>query len=195
VVDGRADDEIVIEQVLLNDTLDRDVDRDIQNDIELAITKGRKHEVIIGDADFHRKSRRCRFELCIGRRQPFREHRCNRAALPHVKSGKVKAYGVTSASRFFGAPEVPTMAQAGLAGLESEELWCAMFAPARTARAIIEKLNGDIVDLLKTPATRDALRATGAEPAPSTPAQLAAFVLGESAALKKVVQLAGIRAD
>ena len=116
-------------------------------------------------------------------------------ALPHVKSAKVRTYGITSASRFFAAPDVPTMAEAGLPGLSSEELWCAMFAPIRAPRAIVDKVNSDIVDLLKTPAIRDALRAAGAEPAPSTPAQLEALVISESAALKKVIQIAGIRVD
>jgi tripartite-type tricarboxylate transporter receptor subunit TctC len=116
-------------------------------------------------------------------------------ALPHVKNAKVKAYGITSAKRFFGAPQVPTMAEAGLAGLDSEELWCALFVPVRTSRTIVDKVNADVVELLRSPAVRDVLRASGAEPAPSTPEQLAALVASDSAVLKKVVRIAGIRAD
>ncbi|HUP95186.1 MAG TPA: tripartite tricarboxylate transporter substrate-binding protein [Burkholderiales bacterium] len=116
-------------------------------------------------------------------------------ALPHVKVGKVKTYAITSAKRFTGAPDVPTMAEAGLPGFDSEELWVGMFAPVRTPRSLVAKLNADIVDILKAPATRDALRALGAEPATSTPEEFAAFIAAETATLKKVIQLAGIRVE
>jgi tripartite-type tricarboxylate transporter receptor subunit TctC len=117
------------------------------------------------------------------------------AALPHVKAGKVNSYAITSAKRFAVAPDIPTMAEAGLSGFDSEELWVGMFAPARTPRALIARLNRDIVEVLKTPATRDALLTTGAEPAPSTPEEFAAFIASETAMLRKVIQIARIRAD
>jgi tripartite-type tricarboxylate transporter receptor subunit TctC len=116
-------------------------------------------------------------------------------ALPHVKSGKVRSFAITSARRFSGAPDIQTMAEAGLQGFDSEELWVAMFAPARTPPALIAKLNSYIVDVLNTSSARDALQVTGAEPAPSTPQELAALLASETAALRKVIQLAGIRAD
>jgi tripartite-type tricarboxylate transporter receptor subunit TctC len=116
-------------------------------------------------------------------------------ALPHVKAGKVNSYAITSATRFAGAPDVPTMAEAGLPGFDSEELWVGMFAPARTPRTLIAKLNSDIVDILRTPATRDSFRTIGAEPSPGTPEEFATFIASESALLRKVIQVAGIRAD
>jgi tripartite-type tricarboxylate transporter receptor subunit TctC len=116
-------------------------------------------------------------------------------ALPHVKSGKVKAYAITSASRFAEAPDVPTMQEAGLGGFDTEQLWVAMFAPAGTPRALVTKLNSDIVEVLQTSSTRDALRVAGTEPAPTTPEELVALVASDTAALKTVIHTAAIRTE
>lgn len=114
--------------------------------------------------------------------------------LPHVGAGKLKAYAVTSSSRFAGAPDIPTAAEAGMPGFESQQ-WLGMLAPARTPGALIGKLNRDMVEFLQTPAIQTAFRSQGAEPAPGTPDEFAAFIKSETVKLKKVIELAGIRAE
>jgi tripartite-type tricarboxylate transporter receptor subunit TctC len=114
--------------------------------------------------------------------------------LPHVKAGKVKAYVVSGRQRFPGAPDVPTAAEAGLPGFELE-FWIGMLAPARTPPALVARLNRDIGEILRTPAMRTALLTLGAEAAPGTPDEFAAFINSESAKMKKLVELTGMRAE
>ena len=106
----------------------------------------------------------------------------------------MKAYVITSKKRFAGAPDIPTAAEAGLPGFESD-FWVGMFAPAHTPAALVGKLNRDIVEILQTPAMRDALLAQGAEPAPGTPEEFAAFIKSETVKLKKLIKLTGMRAE
>lgn len=114
--------------------------------------------------------------------------------LPHVKAGKIKAYVVTGKQRFPGAPDIPTAAEAGLAGFELE-FWIGMLAPARTPAAVVAKLNRDIVEILRTPAMRTTLLAQGAEAAPGTPDEFAAYINSESAKMKKLIEVTGMRAE
>jgi len=114
--------------------------------------------------------------------------------LPHVAGGRIKAYAITSRKRFSGAPDIPTATEAGLPGFESEQ-WIGMLAPARTSSELISRLNRDMVEFLQTPEMQAVLRAQGAEPAPGTPAQFAAFIKSETIKLKKVIESAGIRAE
>jgi tripartite-type tricarboxylate transporter receptor subunit TctC len=114
--------------------------------------------------------------------------------LPHVNAGKLRAYAITSNKRFSGLPDVPTSAEAGLPGFESD-YWIGMLAPARTPGQIIGKLNTDIVSILKTPELQTSLLAQGAELVAGTPQEFAAFITSETARLKKVVDLAGIRME
>lgn len=114
--------------------------------------------------------------------------------LPHVKSGKLKAYVVSGRQRFPGAPDVPTAKESGLPGFELQ-FWIGMLAPARTPPAVIARLNRDISEILQTPAMREILLAQGAEPATGSPDEFAAFISSESARMKKLVQQTGMRAD
>lgn len=114
--------------------------------------------------------------------------------LPHVKAGKIKAYVVTGRQRFPGAPDIPTATEAGLPGFELE-FWIGMLAPARTPPALIAKLNHDIGEILRTPEMRTILLAQGAEAAPGTPDEFAAFIRSESAKMKKLIELTGMRAE
>jgi tripartite-type tricarboxylate transporter receptor subunit TctC len=115
-------------------------------------------------------------------------------ALPQVKAGKVKAYAVTSKNRFAGAPDVPTAAEAGLPGFESTA-WFGMFAPARTPSDLIGRLNRDMIEVLRTPATQAWILAQGAEPSPGTPGEFAAFIKSETAKWKKVIEVSGTKVD
>jgi tripartite-type tricarboxylate transporter receptor subunit TctC len=112
--------------------------------------------------------------------------------LPHVGAGRIKALAVMSAKRFPGAPEVPTAAEAGLPGFEAEQ-WVGMLAPARTPSAIVEKLNHDMVEVLRSPAMREAMRAQGAEAAPGTPQQFTAFIASEAAKARQIIEISGVR--
>jgi tripartite-type tricarboxylate transporter receptor subunit TctC len=111
-----------------------------------------------------------------------------------VKAAKLKAYAVTSRKRFAGAPDIPTADEAGLPGFESI-YWVGIVAPVATPSEIIAKLNGDFVDILKSPSMQAALVAQGAEAAYGPPEEFAAFIKSETAKLKKVIDLTGMRAE
>ena len=115
-------------------------------------------------------------------------------AMPHVKSGKVKAYATTGKNRFSGAADIPTVAEAGFPGFDATT-WFALFAPARTPLDIVGKLNRDRVEILQTPAIRTWLLAQGAEPAPGTPEALTAFLKSEISKWGDVIRAAGIKAE
>jgi tripartite-type tricarboxylate transporter receptor subunit TctC len=114
--------------------------------------------------------------------------------LPQVRAGKLKAFVVTGRQRFAGAPDIPTAAEAGLPGFELE-FWIGMLAPAHTPPAIVAKLNRDIGEILRTPKMRAILLAHGAEAAPGTPDEFAAYIKSEAAKMKSLVELTGMRAD
>jgi tripartite-type tricarboxylate transporter receptor subunit TctC len=115
-------------------------------------------------------------------------------ALPQVKAGKLKAFIVTGKQRFPGTPDIPTAKEAGLSGFELE-FWIGMLAPAHTPPAILVKLNRDVGEILRTPAMRALLLAQGAEAAPGTPEEFAAYINSEAANMKKLVELTGMRAE
>ncbi|HET9662694.1 MAG TPA: tripartite tricarboxylate transporter substrate-binding protein, partial [Burkholderiales bacterium] len=115
-------------------------------------------------------------------------------ALPQVKAGKVRAYAITSKSRFAGAPEIPTAHEAGLAEFESTA-WFGMLAPARTPASLVQRLNRDMGEILRAPATEAWLLSQGAVPSPGTPAEFAAFIKSETAKWKKIIEVSGAKAD
>ena len=115
-------------------------------------------------------------------------------AYPHIKSGRMRAYGVTSLKRTAGAPEIPTIAEAGVPGYEAVQ-WYGVLAPANTPRPIITRLHGDIVKVLQQPNVKELLGKDGAEPVGSTPEQFAAFIKAETAKWAKVVKDAGIQPE
>ena len=115
-------------------------------------------------------------------------------AFPQLKAGKVKAYVVTSKKRLAGAPDIPTVAEAGLPELESE-YWIGMFAPAGTPAALVDKLNRDFVEILQTPAMRTALLDQGAESVPGTPSEFATFIKSETLKWGRVIRTAGLKPE
>jgi tripartite-type tricarboxylate transporter receptor subunit TctC len=116
------------------------------------------------------------------------------SALPHVKSGKLRALGVASPRRSAATPEVPTVAEQGLAGFEAVS-WYALIAPSGTPAEIIDKLQQEVARLLQLPDVKEKLAGLGAEPVGNTPAELAARMRAESARWAQVVKAAGIKAD
>jgi tripartite-type tricarboxylate transporter receptor subunit TctC len=114
--------------------------------------------------------------------------------LPFVKSGKIRALGVTGARRSTLVPDVPTIAEAGLPGYEFEA-WYAVFAPARTPRNVIAKVNADVNRALREPDTRQRLAAIGMEPMGGGEEAFAKYFQAEIAKWAKVVRDAKISAE
>jgi tripartite-type tricarboxylate transporter receptor subunit TctC len=115
-------------------------------------------------------------------------------ALPHVKAGKLRALGVTTAKRAAAAPEVPTIAESGVKGFDVSN-WQGIVAPAKTPREIVSKLHQDLAATLKLPGMPEALAAQGLEPASGTPEDFAALIRKEIARYTQVVKAAGIVVD
>jgi tripartite-type tricarboxylate transporter receptor subunit TctC len=113
---------------------------------------------------------------------------------PHIKSGKVRALGITSAKRSPLMPELPTIAEAGLKGFESNG-WFGVFVPAGTSRAIVMQLNAEIVRALKSPEMSERFAREGADLYGNSPEEFAVFVKTESAKWAKAVKLSGARPD
>jgi tripartite-type tricarboxylate transporter receptor subunit TctC len=116
------------------------------------------------------------------------------AALPSVKAGRIRALAVTSPTRLALLPEVPTMAEAGLPGFESFN-WQGVVVPAGTPRAIVERLNREFNAILASPEQREAIAATGSEPAGGTPEQFRELVRSETAKWGEVVRAAKIQPE
>jgi tripartite-type tricarboxylate transporter receptor subunit TctC len=115
-------------------------------------------------------------------------------ALPHIKGGRVRALGVTTAKRSPSLPEVPTIAESGLPGYELSS-WYALFGPGGMPRDVVARLNDGVVKAVANADTRDRLVKAGSEPASSTPEQLAALVRENVAKFGKIIKTAGIKLD
>ncbi len=111
-----------------------------------------------------------------------------------LKSGKVKAFAVSSKTRFAGLPEVPSATEAGIPGMEAI-LWFGVFGPPKMPRPLVMKLNGGIGEILRRPDVADALLLQGAEAAPNTPEQLGDWVKSELAKWTPIIKSTGIKAD
>jgi tripartite-type tricarboxylate transporter receptor subunit TctC len=115
-------------------------------------------------------------------------------ALPHIKSGKLRALAVTSTHRSVALPDVPTVAEAGLPGYDSTQ-WYGVLAPAGTPREIVARLHDGIVRALRDDEVGKRLAADGAEPVGNNPEEFAAFIRSESEKWAKVAQAAGIKPE
>jgi tripartite-type tricarboxylate transporter receptor subunit TctC len=107
--------------------------------------------------------------------------------LPHVRSGKLRGLSVTSLKRSAMAPEFPTLHESGLTGFEVLT-WFGILAPAATPRELVNKLNGEILQVVAQPAVRDQLLKMGFEIVPNTPEQYAAFLKEEHARWGKIIR-------
>ena len=115
-------------------------------------------------------------------------------ALPQVKAGKLKALAVTPAQRASQAPEVPTMAEAGLAGYETG-IWHGFLTTGGTPKATVERLNKEIVRAVNLPDVKDAFIARGLLPIGNSPGEFDAFIGNEMAKWSKIIKEAGIKAE
>jgi tripartite-type tricarboxylate transporter receptor subunit TctC len=111
-----------------------------------------------------------------------------------VKSGRVRALGVTTAKRNPQLPDVPTIVESGVPGYEVT-IWYAVFAPVATPKAIVDKLNAEMVKALNSSEMKERMALQGMDPAPSTPAELTAFVKAESAKWAKAAKDSGATAE
>jgi len=116
------------------------------------------------------------------------------SSINHVKAGKIRALGVTTAKRSAMAPELPTIAEAGLPGFEANN-WNGIVVPAKTPRAIINRLNKEFTAALLLPDIKQFLFNQGLDAAPGTPEDFAAYIKSETAKWAKVIKAAGIKVE
>ena len=111
-----------------------------------------------------------------------------------AKAGKVRPLAVLSEKRFPAAPDIPSAVEAGFPGLDAN-VWFGLFAPAKTPRALIMKINKEVVAALQLPEAKAALLAQGAESSPTTPEEFDRFLKSEITKWGKVIKAAGIKAN
>ncbi len=116
------------------------------------------------------------------------------SALPHVKTGRLRALAVTSGARSNLVPQLPTVAESGVPGYDAAT-WYGIIAPAGTPRAVIARLNNEITTVLGVAEFCEQLMNAGADPAPNTPDQFATLIQSEIAKWAKVIKLSGAKAE
>jgi len=115
-------------------------------------------------------------------------------AVPLVKAGKLRALAVTTRSRSPLMPEVPTVAESGLAGYETVA-WFGVLAPAGTPKEIVNRLSIEIAKIARSPEMRERLTSLGAEPVGGTPEEFAAVIAGDIAKWTTLAKSVGIKVD
>jgi tripartite-type tricarboxylate transporter receptor subunit TctC len=116
------------------------------------------------------------------------------SALPHLRSGRLRAIAVTTAKRSSALPKVPTIAESGLPGYELSP-WFAIYMPAGTPQAVVAKMNSALLQAMKSPEVKARFAEIGAEPIGSSPEQLAVHLDAEMAKWGRIIQERGIQAD
>ena len=114
--------------------------------------------------------------------------------LPHIQAGRMRALGVPHAARSPLLPNVPTMAEAGVSGFEWQT-WASIAAPARTPKAIVDRLNAELLKAIGAPEVREKLIAQGLEPIGSAPEEVTRRTLAGLKRMSEVVKRAGIQAE
>jgi len=112
------------------------------------------------------------------------------SSMPHLRSGRVRALAVTTATRFAAAPELPTIAEAGFPGAESTS-WTGILVPAGTPGSVITKLNAGFVKALRFPDVTARLTADGAVPVGSSATEFGAYIKSELVKWNKIVKVSG----
>ncbi len=115
-------------------------------------------------------------------------------ALPLARDGRARGIAVSTATRYPGAPEFPTIAESGLPGFEASA-WDGIFVPAGTPTAIVNRLNAAIREALEDPQIAEALRARGAVPSPNTPEAFARHIADSSEKWARAVRASGAKID
>ena len=119
------------------------------------------------------------------------------SSLQHIKSGRLKALAVTSATRSAALPELPTVEEAGGPALKGYEAssWFGLLAPAGTPMDVVNRVQTEVAKALATPGMRERLQAQGAIPSGMTSAEFARFIGAETAKWAKVVKASGAKVD
>jgi tripartite-type tricarboxylate transporter receptor subunit TctC len=112
----------------------------------------------------------------------------------HIKAGRVRVLGIASRKRSPQLPEIPTIAEAGVPGYASEN-WFGMFAPAKTPKRIVTRVNGALVKVVRSPEIQAKFAALGAEAVGNSPEEFAAFVRRDAEKYAKVVRISGAKLD
>jgi tripartite-type tricarboxylate transporter receptor subunit TctC len=116
------------------------------------------------------------------------------AIMPHIRAGKVKAIAVSGVARSPQLPDVPTFAESGLPGVESYG-WYGLFAPAKTPKDVIARINEAALKFMKSPDFQKVLAETGSDYVGDTPENFAAFVKAEAAKWGRVAKETGAKLD
>ena len=116
------------------------------------------------------------------------------SSIPHVRAGRLRVLGISTAQRLAIAPEVPTIAEAGVPGYEFI-VWNGMVAPSATPRNIIVRLNRELVRVLELPEIKEKLMSQGLEVTPSTPEQFSRLIVADTERLGRVAKTAKMRLD
>ena len=114
--------------------------------------------------------------------------------LPHVKAGRLRAIGMTSAQRSKADPGIPTFAESGLPGYEATN-WHALIGPKGLPRPVVERLNGEIRKIIAHPDMEKSLQANGIDPAAGAPEDLASYLRKELEQWRKVIAVAKIKIE
>jgi tripartite-type tricarboxylate transporter receptor subunit TctC len=117
------------------------------------------------------------------------------AAIPHMRAGRLKVLVVTSKQRSSAAPDVPTVSEIGMADLEIASAWFGILAPARTPKAVISRLNAEIVKVINMPDVRGRFLGQGLDPATSTVEEFAALIKSDLVKWGKIIKQAGLRLE
>ena len=116
------------------------------------------------------------------------------SVMGHIKNGKIRPLAVAAAKRNPQLPDVPTMAEAGVKGVEMSA-WYGVYAPANTPKAVIDKLNAEISKVISMPETQTRLSAIGADLTPMTLAQFQAFHNAENQRYGDLIRKNNIKLD
>jgi tripartite-type tricarboxylate transporter receptor subunit TctC len=116
------------------------------------------------------------------------------SAIAHVRSGTVRALAVTTAKRWPGAPDIPTLAEAGVPGYEASA-WFGLLAPAATPKPVVDLLQRDVAAILRLPEVEKQFFEQGAEPSGNTPDEFARMIAGELQKWAKVVAATGVKLE
>jgi tripartite-type tricarboxylate transporter receptor subunit TctC len=114
--------------------------------------------------------------------------------LPQARAGKIRALAVSSAQRVSAAPDLPTVAEAGVPGFEALS-WFGLLAPAKTPPAVVTRLAAETQRIMKLPDVRDRITGLGAQPVGGTPREFGAFIHSEIAKWQKVIRDAGVKVE
>ena len=116
------------------------------------------------------------------------------SALPHIKSGKLRALAMASDKRVSSLPDIPTLTEAGVAGYKSD-IWIGLFAPAKTPRDIVDKLGAEVARMEGQQDVKDQLAGQGIDPMTTPAAQISALIKSDLARWQKVIRETGVKAN